>query len=275
MAVYAIGDIQGCALSFEELLEKIDFDPDTDRVWVCGDIVNRGPDSLQALRLVKQLGSSAITVLGNHDLHLLSVSEKIRRSRAGDTVKPILKAPDRDELLHWLRHQPLVHADKEIKTMMVHAGVYPGWSRKQVQKYAGEVQVVLQGKDYRELLKNMYGRKPVKWSESLTGWERYRFIINSLTRMRYCDKKANLNFTQKGRPGSQPKRLYPWYEHPEMKCQSWRIVFGHWSSLGYFQNRQLISLDSGCVWGGKLTAVRFDLAAHAPCWQLNCPSWSC
>ncbi len=270
MAVYAVGDIQGCTLAFEELLEKCHFDPQADKIWICGDIVNRGPASLEAIRLIKKLGSSAITILGNHDLHLLAVAEKIRRSRQGDTIKSILEAPDRDELLHWLRHRPLVHIDRSLKTLMVHAGVYPGWSRKQLLCYAQEVETVLQGDDYVSLLNNMYGRKPVKWNNKLEGWERCRFIINALTRMRYCDNKTRLDFNQKGSPGSQPKRLLPWFLHPELKCKNWRVVFGHWSALGYQQQNNIISLDSGCVWGGKLTMVRLDSSFHAPSWQLSC-----
>lgn len=270
MATYAVGDIQGCALAFEELLEKCQFDPSTDTVWVCGDIVNRGPHSLDALRLIKSLGRSAITVLGNHDLHLLAVDAKLRRSRPDDTLNPILKAPDRDELIHWLRHQPLIHCDPSIRTLMVHAGVYPGWTKKQLVSRANEVQKILRSDDYVSLLKNMYRHKPDKWDKNLAGWERYRFIVNALTRMRFCDKKAKLNFSQKGPPGSQPKSLKPWFEHPDLKCQSWRIVFGHWSALGYLQQKNIISLDSGCVWGGKLTLVQLDADYPTPIWQLNC-----
>ena len=270
MAVYAIGDIQGCVLEFEELLEKIEFDPGSDQIWITGDIINRGPNSLEALRLAKKFTNCIFTVLGNHDLHLLAVANKIRRSRAGDTIKPILEAPDRDELLHWLRHQPLVHVDKNLKTLMIHAGVYPGWSKKQLVSYAAEVESILQSDDYSHLLKNMYGNKPVLWTKSLKGWDRYRFIINTLTRMRFCNKNGELNFTQKGKPDSRNTRLVPWYEHEKIKCSKWRIVFGHWSALGYFQKNNIISLDSGCVWGGKMTAVRLDSTFQAPYWQLDC-----
>ena len=205
-----------------------------------------------------------------HDLHLLAVNEGIRRVRQGDTLKPILKAPDRDELMHWLRHRPLVHCDEQIRTLMVHAGVYPGWRRKQLVAYAREVEGILRGPDYGQLLRTMYGRRPTKWDPDLGGWERYRFITNACTRMRYCDLKGNLNFTQKGPPGSQPKRLVPWFDHPDLQCRKWRIVFGHWSALGYFQAGRLVSLDSGCVWGGKLTMVRLDNGENARCWQVKC-----
>lgn len=273
MAVYAIGDIQGCVLPFEELLEKLAFDPNEDKLWLTGDLVNRGPDSLQTLRLVKKLGASVVTVLGNHDLHFLAIAEKIRRNRTGDTLKQIRKAPDLDELIAWLRQQPLVHCDKKLKVILVHAGVYPGWSRKQLLQYARSVERKIQGKKYLKFLQKMYGRQPVGWNDQLKGWQRIRFITNALTRMRYCDARGNLNFTQKCAPGSQPKKLMPWYEHPNMKCKKWRIVFGHWSSLGYIQNNRVISLDSGCVWGGKLTAVRLDgmdASFVAPIWQLDC-----
>ncbi|WP_424948033.1 symmetrical bis(5'-nucleosyl)-tetraphosphatase [Candidatus Spongiihabitans sp.] len=274
MAVYAIGDIQGCVLPFEELLDQLDFDPSKDKLWLTGDLVNRGPDSLQTLRLVKKLsenpGKSVITVLGNHDLHFLAVAEKIRRSRPGDTFKQFRKAADLEELIAWLRQRPLVHCDKKLKVILAHAGVYPGWNRKQLIKYARKVETKIQGKKYREFLKKMYGRQSVGWSDNLKGWNRIRFITNALTRMRYCDARGKLNFTQKGAPGSQPKRLMPWYEHPDMKCKKWRIVFGHWSALGYTQNNNIISLDSGCVWGGKLTAARLDANFVAPVWQLDC-----
>ena len=272
MAVYAIGDIQGCAIPFEELLDKIKFDPGNDQVWLCGDLINRGPHSLETLRLIQKLGHSAICVLGNHDLHFLAVAENIRRSRAGDTLKHILEAPDFEELVHWLRNQPLVHCDKKLKTVMVHAGVYPGWKRKQLMGYAEEIGTLLRGDKFKKFLGKMYGKNPLKWDDSLKGWDRYRFLTNSLTRMRYCDAKGNLNFTEKGPPGSQGKKWIPWYSHPELKMKKWRIVFGHWSALGYFQDRNIISLDSGCVWSGKLTAVQLDAGYHAPNWQLKCGS---
>jgi len=270
MAIYAIGDVQGCVLQLEELLEKIRFDQKADQLWLCGDIINRGPGSLETLRLVKDLGKSAICVLGNHDLHYLAVAEKIRRHRAGDTLKQVLKAPDREELTCWLRKRPLVHVNKEIKTIMVHAGVYPGWSKTQLVSYASEVEKIIRGKTYKKFLRKMYGKRPLKWNRELTGWDRCRFIINVLTRMRYCDKNKNLNFSQKGPPGTQYKKWMPWYLHPDHDLKNWRVVFGHWSSLGYRQNKNVISLDSGCVWGGRLTVVQLDAKYHAPHWQLDC-----
>ena len=282
MAIYAIGDIQGCALPFEALLEKLNFDPNKDKLWLTGDLVNRGPDSLRTLRLIKKLDNSIVTVLGNHDLHLLAVSEKIKRNCSEDTLEQFQKAPDRTELIAWLRQRPLVHCDEQLKIILVHAGVYPSWSRKQLVQYAKQVENKIQGNEYRNFLTQMYGKHPLRWEDCLTGWDRIRFITNALTRMRYCDSRGNLNFIHKGRPGSQPEKLMPWYNHPAMKCKKWRIVFGHWSSLGYVQNNNIIGLDSGCVWGGKLTAIRLDSDSASPpaaslasstslsVWQVDC-----
>ena len=270
MAVYAIGDIQGCALPLDRLLDKIRFDTSKDTLWLTGDLVNRGPHSVWTLRLIRSLGSHAVSVLGNHDLHLLAIAERKKRQRAGDTLTPILRAHDRDELLDWLRHRPLAHCDKSLQAIMVHAGVYPGWSRKKLRKYAGEVEAVIRGPDYREFLTNMYGRTPRKWHPDEQGWGRLRLITNILTRMRYCDRKGNLNFVQKGPEGRQPKRYIPWYKHPDLKCRKWRIVFGHWSAQGFFCRKNIISLDSGCVWGGKLTAIRLDGNKAGRYWQVKC-----
>ncbi|MCY3769826.1 MAG: symmetrical bis(5'-nucleosyl)-tetraphosphatase [Gammaproteobacteria bacterium] len=273
MAVYAVGDVQGCIYPFEKLLEKIKFDPGSDKLWLTGDLVNRGPNSLATLRLVKSLGKSAVTVLGNHDLLLLAITEKIKRNRKGDTLQRISRAEDIAELTDWLRRRPLVHCDRDLRIIMVHAGVYPGWSRKQLLEYAGEAEKTLQGKKYKKYLKRMYGQTPLRWNKNLGGWERKRFILNTLTRMRYCDRNRRLNFKQKGPPGSQPKRFVPWFDHPDLKCGKWRIVFGHWSSLGYWQRGNLISLDSGCVWGGKLTAVQLDADQTAPKTSVGCKAW--
>lgn len=272
MAVYAIGDVQGCVVALEEMLETIRFEPHRDRLWLTGDLVNRGRHSLETLRLVKQLGPSAITVLGNHDLHLLAVASGTRRLRPDDTLRPILRAPDCDELLDWLRHRPLVHCDKNLggKALMVHAGIYPGWRRKAVVRYAGEIEALLRGDDYRRFLKHMYGRSPARWNPPMGRWQRARFITNALTRIRYCNQRGGLSFTHKGAPGSQPNRWMPWFAHPQMKCKNWRIVFGHWSALGFVQRRNLIGLDSGCVWGGALTAIRLDGEQAGKFWQLRC-----
>ena len=278
MAVYAVGDIQGCVVALEEMLETLRFEPGKDRLWLTGDLVNRGRHSLETLRLVKQLGSSAVTVLGNHDLHLLAMAAGIRRHRPDDTLRPILRAPDCDELLDWLRRRPLVHRDKgnnehkspNRKTLMVHAGVYPGWRAKALAGYAAEVEALLRGDDHRRFLKHMYGRSPSRWDQSMGGWQRARFITNALTRIRYCTHRGGLDFTHKGPPGSQPRRWLPWFAHPDMKCGKWRIVFGHWSALGFVRRGNIIGLDSGCVWGGALTAIRLDGEQAGRFWQVPC-----
>lgn len=270
MAIYAIGDIQGCAVPLEELLDDLAFDPAKDKLWFTGDLVNRGPDSLETLRMVRGFGDSAITVLGNHDLHLLSVAASIKPSRPGDTLKKILQAPDGDELLHWLRHLPLCHVDEELHTIMVHAGIYPGWGVGKLLRCAAELETILQSNDYTEFLREMYGRLPKKWSSELSGMPRLRFIANAFTRMRFVDMSRQLDFDHKGPPGSQPPRLMPWYQHPKMKCDDWRIVCGHWSALGFIRQGNIIALDSGCVWGGALTAVRLDDPHSRQCWQVGC-----
>ena len=270
MAVYAVGDLQGCAVPLEEMLDRVNFDPAEDWVWLAGDLVNRGPDSLEVMRLVRCLGDRAISVLGNHDLHFLAVVEGIRRSRRGDTLKKLLKAPDLEETVAWLRRQPLAHFDRDLGVIMVHAGIYPGWGRKKLMRLAGEVESIIQGDQCAELLRNMYGRRPAVWDDDLKGWDRYRFIVNALTRMRYLNKKTQLNFTHKGPPGSQPNRWMPWFDHPDMRCRKWKIVFGHWSALGFLQYRNYVGLDSGCVWGGKLSAVRLDNGFPFACLQIDC-----
>ncbi len=271
MPTYAIGDIQGCVVPFEELLDDIQFDPAKDQLWLTGDLVNRGPHSLETLRMVRNFGDSVITVLGNHDLHLLAVAEGIRSIRSTDSLQPILRAPDREELLHWLRHLPMAYADWELKTLMTHAGIYPGWGPSRLIRLAAEVETALRGTHHVRFLREMYGSEPRKWHRKLTGWKRLRFITNALTRMRFVDADRCLDFDQKGPPGSQPPRLMPWYQHPRMKCDGWRIVYGHWSALGYSRQGNIISLDSGCVWGGALTSVRLD-GNHATrqCWQVGC-----
>ncbi len=270
MATYAIGDIQGCAVPFEELLDDLEFDPARDRLWLTGDLVNRGPHSLETLRMVREFGDSVTTVLGNHDLHMLAVAEGIRKVRPGDSLKKVLRAPDRDELLHWLRHLPMVHVDRDLKALMVHAGVYPGWGPSKLVRLAAEVEQELRGDGYTDFLRNMYGSEPRAWSGKLKGKARLRFITNVLTRIRFVDGQRHMDFEHKGPPGSQPPRLMPWYQHPRMKCDGWRIVCGHWSALGFSLQGNIISLDSGCVWGGALTAVRLDGDHSRQCWQVGC-----
>jgi bis(5'-nucleosyl)-tetraphosphatase (symmetrical) len=267
MAVFAIGDIQGCFDAFQRLLERIEFDPATDRLWLTGDLVNRGPASLATLRFVRDLGDRAITVLGNHDLALLVAAEGHRKLRDRDTVADILDAPDRDELLDWLRHQPLAHYDPALDCLMVHAGVPPQWDIDTTLACTQEVETVLQSPMHEELFARMFGDQPDQWSPELVGFDRWRFTINALTRLRFVTADGQLDFTCKGAPGSQPAGLTPWYEAPGRASAGQRIVFGHWSTLGQLDHPltppEIHALDTGCLWGGKLTALRIDLPIGA------------
>lgn len=257
MATYAIGDLQGCYDSLLRLLEKLNFDKENDTLWFAGDLVNRGPDSLSTLRFVKSLGDKAITVLGNHDLHLLAIAAK-HKSTKDSGLKDILNAHDSDELLNWLRLQPLLHHDSKLNFTMVHAGIYPSWSLKEAKKYANELEKVLRSKNYLDFILNMYGNLPEKWDENLNGWERLRFICNSFTRMRYCEMDGTLNFQSHGVPGTHPENTIPWFDIPQRKAAEQRILFGHWSTLGKIEKENTYALDTGCIWGGELTALRLD-----------------
>jgi bis(5'-nucleosyl)-tetraphosphatase (symmetrical) len=262
MAVYAIGDLQGCYDPFMHLLDEIRFDPDRDTLWLVGDLVNRGPKSLKTLRFVKSLGDSAITVLGNHDLHLLALaSGKVVKGSRFRTLQKILKARDRDELIDWLRRRPLAHYSKKMKTLLVHAGVYPSWTVKQTLALAGEVEDALRGDEYKELLAQMYSNSPRAWSNKLRGYDRLRFIINCLTRMRMLTAKGRLNFAHSAPPYRARKGLVAWFDIDDVAWHGTRIVFGHWSALGLVAMPHMISLDTGCVWGRQLTAVRIDKRA--------------
>lgn len=254
MAVYAIGDVQGCYGELLRLLDAIAFNEHNDQLWFVGDLVNRGPKSLETLRFIKSLGNSAITVLGNHDLHLLAAACSPPSANKKEALNQILVAPDRDELIDWLRHRPLFHHDEHF--CMVHAGIPPQWDFNQTKKMAQEVESALQGKAYKSLLKSMYGDKPDIWSPMLRGTTRLRFIINCFTRMRYCDNEGRLDFNFNGPPGSQPDNLIPWFAVPNRKSSEMQIVFGHWSSLGYYEGHNCYAIDTGCLWGGQLTALR-------------------
>jgi bis(5'-nucleosyl)-tetraphosphatase (symmetrical) len=259
MAIYAIGDLQGCYDPFRRLLDKLEFDASNDTLWLTGDLVNRGPKSLKTLRFVRSLGDSAITVLGNHDLHLLALSMgKVNYGSRFETLDNVLGASDRDELLDWLRHRPLAHYDKSLRTLLVHAGTHPKWSAKKTLARAAEVERVLRGDKYKNLLGKMYGNAPTQWSGKLTGYRRLRFIINCLTRMRMLTTRMRLNFAHSGSPWRARKDLIPWYDVEDPAWSGTRIVFGHWSSLGLIVLPEIISLDTGCVWGRQLTAVRLD-----------------
>lgn len=262
MAVYAIGDIQGCYAELMALLETIEFDATCDQLWFTGDLVNRGPDSLSVLRFVRDLNervpSAAVTVLGNHDLHLLAVAEGKGRQHRSDTLDEILAAPDREVLLSWLRHQPLLHHDEESGITLIHAGVPPQWSLEEAQQYAAEVETALRGEQYQAFFADMYGNQPEQWQDDLAGWDRLRFITNCYTRLRYCDEDGRLNMQEKGAPGSQAVGNVPWFEVASRQTRNERFVFGHWSTLGLHQSNNVVSLDTGCLWGGQLTAMRLD-----------------
>ena len=263
MPTYAIGDIQGCCDEFETLLERIRFDAVRDRLWLVGDLVNRGPRSLDVLRKVKALGDAAITVLGNHDLHLLALAatpgEKLKSK---DTLRDILKAPDRDELLDWLRQRPLLHHDAQLGRTMIHAGLPPQWDLSTAQSCARELQSTLtDDASCRELFAHMYGDEPSVWSQELTGFERLRFITNCFTRLRFCRADGRLELKHKGTIEEAPRNVVPWFRAPQRRSAELRIVCGHWSALGFYDGDGILMIDTGCVWGSKLCAVRLDQVA--------------
>jgi bis(5'-nucleosyl)-tetraphosphatase (symmetrical) len=251
MATYAIGDVQGCFDELQQLLEKIGFSAG-DRLWFVGDLVNRGPKSLEVLRFVRSLGARAVTVLGNHDLHLVAQHEGFERPRSDDTFADVMAAPDRSELVDWLRGRPLMHAEGDCA--MVHAGLLPAWSVGKALRLAGEVRAALEAPDYREFLAHMYGSMPDCWADELAGWDRLRVIVNAMTRMRFCTPDGKMEFRAKGK--ETPAGFVPWYEtRPRERCF---VIAGHWSALGLKLTRQVALLDSGCVWGGALSALRLE-----------------
>ena len=262
MATYAIGDVQGCADALFSLLEHVGFHPERDRLWFAGDLVNRGPRSLAVLRFVRDLGERALTVLGNHDLHLLAAAAGARRPKPRDTFGDVLDAPDRDALLGWLERQPLLHHDAASGYAMVHAGLPPQWTLAEAGALAREVEEVLRGAESGTLLHEMYGNEPRRWSPALRGSARLRFIINALTRIRYVSPDGGLEFANAGPPGTQPPELVPWFEAPERRSRGACIVFGHWATLALHAPvapvHRVHHLDTGCVWGGRLSALRLE-----------------
>ena len=269
MAIYAIGDVQGCYDPLRRLLDKLRFDPVKDRLWLTGDLVNRGPHSLKTLRFVRSLDKAAITVLGNHDLHLLALGHDVRYSVSHyDSMSKVLKAKDGEELLTWLRHRPLAHYDKKINSLLVHAGVPPYWSVDKALKRAAEIEEMLRSKKYLWVLKHMYGNQPRRWSGGLSGAARARFIINAFTRMRMIYPDGRLNFTHNGPPSKARRGMIPWFDAPDPQWAGTRIVFGHWSALGLLVDEDKISLDTGCVWGRELTAVKLTKKAKVK--QVQC-----
>jgi bis(5'-nucleosyl)-tetraphosphatase (symmetrical) len=262
MAIYALGDIQGCYDDLQRLLDKINFRVDKDKLWFAGDLVNRGPDSLKTLRFIKSLGDRAIVVLGNHDLTLLAIAEGHNKPK-NHTLDKILKAPDRDELLFWLRHQKLLHHNKKRGYTMVHAGIYHLWNLKQAQQFAKEVETILQSSHYRDFFTHMYGNMPNCWNNQLKNWDRLRFITNVFSRMRYCTPDGTLNFSDNKQPGTQQTGYYPWYKLCKIHGTSNKIIFGHWSTLeGDTETDNIYALDTGCLWGGELTAIKLGKKKH-------------
>ena len=266
MSTYAIGDVQGCYEPLRRLLDKLDFDTAADTLWFVGDLVNRGPHSLETLRFVRSLGSRAVTVLGNHDLNLLVVASGARKPHRGDTLGPILAAPDRDELLHWLRHRKLMHAGAGYA--MVHAGLLPQWSIARALELAAEVEAALQSPDAEEFCAHMYGNSPTAWDEALTGHERLRVIVNAMTRVRLCNAAGQMEFSHKGEPVAIPAGFMPWFDVPGRASADTPIICGHWAALGLMVRGDLLAIDSGCVWGRDLTALRLE---DRRVFQCDCP----
>ncbi len=266
--IYLVGDLQGCCDPLERLLQTLDFSPSRDHVHFLGDLVNRGPDSLGVLRRLRDLGGSATCLLGNHDLHLLAVAHGVRKPHRSDTLDAILQAPDRVDWLNWLRHQRLaVHAHGWL---MVHAGVLPQWDAAQTVALAGEVEAMLRSPELGEFLTQMYGNVPERWDEGLTGVARWRCVVNSLTRLRFCSADGLMEFNTKEGVGGAPEGFMPWFEVPGRRTAGTPVAFGHWSTLGLINRDELMSLDTGCVWGGQLTAVRVDCPVRELI-QIDCP----
>ena len=272
MAIYAIGDVQGCFASLQQLLAQIRFNPDRDRLWFVGDLVNRGPDSLGILRYVKGLGPAAVTVLGNHDLFLLAAASGIATPRAMDTIQPILDTPDREELLAWLRCQPLLY--REGPFAMVHAGLLPQWTIEQAEGLAQEVARTLSGPDYQELLRASFESPSAQWSDDLTGLPRLASLAQVFTRLRTCTVAGVMNESYNGPPDRAPSGFLPWFQMPTRRSSEATIICGHWAALGLYLSDNVLALDSGCVWGRELTAVRLDdrTVFQVPCDSEDYPS---
>jgi bis(5'-nucleosyl)-tetraphosphatase (symmetrical) len=259
MATWAVGDVQGCGVELDRLLERIGFSPARDRLWFVGDLVNRGPQSLEVLRAIARLGDAAVVVLGNHDLHLLALARGGARLRPADhELLPVLEAPDREPLLDWLQSRPVLHHDAALGWTMVHAGLPPQWDLPLAQRSAAELEAALRGEGSGRLFADMYGNQPDLWRDDLEGAERLRFITNALTRLRVCDRSGRLLLKLKGRLADMPDGVVPWFRVPSRRWAGARVVCGHWSALGYLDEGGVLGLDTGCIWGGTLTAQRLD-----------------
>jgi bis(5'-nucleosyl)-tetraphosphatase (symmetrical) len=265
MATYAIGDIQGCYDSFQQLLQKIGFQPQVDNLWLVGDVINRGSGSLEMLRWIYRHRHRVVMVLGNHDLHALAVAEGYVPAHASDTLQALLDAPDAGELFGWLRQQPLVYRTDTY--LMVHAGLLPQWSADDAVRLATEVQQALSGNGYHDFLSQMYGNQPVRWDESLAGVDRLRLITNAMTRLRTCTPQGEMNFKFSGELMDVPAGYIPWFDVPGRRSADTAIICGHWSALGLVQRSDLYALDTGCLWGGRLTAMRLEdkVIFQVPC----------
>jgi bis(5'-nucleosyl)-tetraphosphatase (symmetrical) len=256
MGLYLIGDVQGCDSALEQLLADIHFSPSRDKLVLLGDLVNRGPSSLGVLRRLQQLGDAAQCLLGNHDLHALALAAGVRPAHRSDTLAALLAAPDAPALLDWLRHRPMALLQDQL--LMVHAGVLPQWSAADTLTCAAEVTSALQASDYADFLHQMYGNQPAQWSPNLQGPERLRVIVNALTRLRFCTAQGEMEFTTKEGADSAPKDCLPWFDVPRRQTADVTVAFGHWSQLGLVNRPDIIALDTGCVWGGCLSAMRVD-----------------
>jgi bis(5'-nucleosyl)-tetraphosphatase (symmetrical) len=256
MATFAIGDVQGCLAPLRELLDNLHFDLQRDRLWFVGDLVNRGPDSAATLRFVRSLGTSAVCTLGNHDLHLLAVAGGHAKVGKDDTIHDVLNAPDCEELLDWLRRRPLMHVERGYA--LVHAGLLPTWTIERAAELAQEVELVLRGPDYSTFLAGMYSNLPARWSEDLSGTVRWRVVINAMTRLRICTPAGEMDLTFKGEAATIPAGRLPWFDVPLRMSATTPIIFGHWSALGLVVRPDVIGLDTGCVWGRQLSAIRLE-----------------
>ena len=272
MATYLVGDIQGCLDDLYVLLEQANFNPQHDELWLTGDLVARGPKSLETLRFVKSLGKQATVVLGNHDLHLLAAAHGLAKVKKRDQVQPILDAPDRDELLDWLRHQPLLAEHPEHPFVMAHAGISPQWDLAIARREAREVEHCLQSRDFLWLLENMYGDGPDFWQPELSGISKYRYTINALTRMRFCHPDGRLDMACKLSPDDPATGdLKPWFSLPRQKPLGKTVIFGHWAALMGHQDQQVVGLDTGCVWGNSMTLLRWEDSAR---FETACPAYA-